>query len=795
VEREADLSGAPMRAARDALCSQILAGTLDPAEFPPRFTTAADEYLTGLLSAAAGRPDPPRITLIAIGGYGRRELCPGSDLDVLLLHDKVRRISEVANAIWYRVWDSGMRLDHSVRTVKETLSVARGDLRAAAGLLDARVIAGDRKLGEELLRKVTELWRAHHRELLESLAEASRERHASFGALPYLLEPDLKESAGGLRDLESMRLAAEALGATPAVATLISPEPLEAAHRLLLRSRVALQARTGTSSDRLLLQEQDEVAAMLGYSDADAYAVDLAAASREVMWAAEDGWRRVLSTLQGPPGRGAGREVEVARGVVLRDGEIALAPGADPSTDPAIVLRVAIAAAEHEVPIDRHCLEHLARDRPELAVPWPAEMRDDFVSLLEHGAAAIPVIEMLDRARLFEWLLPEWTVVRHKPQRNAYHRFTIDRHLLEAVAEAVGLLRDVERPDLLLMATLLHDIGKGRPGDHSEVGRELAAGIMRRMGYPPKDVSVIERIVKRHLLLADTATRRDIDDPETIELVAEALGDVLTLELLAAVTEADSIATGQAAWGAWKASLVRALVKNVRAFLAGESVDSSSTRQVSPRIAALVEAGQLAIDVDGTTVTVVAPDRPGLFALIAATFATNRLNIRQAVVLGVKTASIDMVVDVFEVERDPDTEIDEQRLLRDLGAALAGELPIEERLRSVEEAYARYRRPAAAHSPAVVVLIDVAAGTSAAVVEVRAPDSNGLLHRLASVLTSAGLDVVSARIATLGHEVVDSFYVQEQSTGGRPTAERLEELRPALVGAVEGTHDASRTGP
>ena len=790
---------APLKRVRDALSDDVMNRRLAPLELPGRYTEAADGYLAGLFDDATGE----RVggyALVAVGGYGRRELSPGSDLDIVLLHDKRRNVKQVADAIWYRVWDSGVRLDHSVRTPKEMLSVAGEDLRAILGLLDGRVIAGDRGFAEGVLAKIDELWRSHHRRMLPELALATRERHRAFGELPYLLEPDLKESAGGLRDLEAMSLAARAM---PGLAEVIRPSSLEGAHEILLAARVALHARTGNRSDRLLLQEQDQVAAVLGYADADVFAAALAAAGREVMWASADGFRRTTSVLKGPTGRGGGREVEVDRDVVLRDGEIALAPGADVASDPTLVLRAAAAAARHEAPISPASLDRLERERPQLDGAWPPGMRDAFVSLLEHGHAATPVIETLDRRRLFEWVLPEWTVVRHRPQRNAYHRFTVDRHLLEAAAEAVSLLRQVERPDLLLVGALLHDIGKGRPGDHSEVGRELAAGIVRRMGYQARDVAVVERLVKRHLLLADAATRRDLDDPETIELVAEAVGDVLTLELLAALTEADSIATGPAAWGSWKAALVAALVSNVKALLEGRAPDSTTNRRVSPSIAALVEAGKLAVEVDDSTVTVVAPDRAGLFALVAGTLAMHRLDIRRASALAVGGAEEDgnsgdgrpaMAVEAFAAARDRERPIDEARLLADLERALSGELPIDAHLRTIEEAYARYRRPAAAHSPEVVVLIDETASVTASVVEVRAPDSHGLLHRLAWTLAEAGLDVVSARIATLGHEVVDSFYVRDQSTGERPKAERLEELRPALVAAAHAAGPVGSPG-
>lgn len=782
------MDGASLRAAREALVVGVLEGRLPPSGLPPRYSRAADEYLTRLFAAAVTDPtERSGLALVAVGGYGRAELAPGSDLDVLLLHDRRRDVKAVADRIWYCVWDGGARLDHSVRTAKEAVAVARRDLRALLGLLDARAVCGDVALVTALSAQVRDLWRARRRRLVPELLGAMRERHERFGELPFLLEPNLKESAGGLRDLEVIRLVSRAF---PSIAASVHTDALDRARELLLASRVALHGRTANPADRLVLQEQDGVATLLGFPDADAFAAALAAAGREVMWASGDAARRAESCLAGPAARARSRDRELDRGVLLRDGEVTLPAAAELAEDPDVVLRVAAAAARHEVPIAVAALTRMAAERPQLASPWPAPMGETFVSLLEYGAPATPVLEALDRAGLLEWLLPEWELVRHRPQSNAYHRFTVDRHLLEAAAQAALLLRRVERPDLLLLGALLHDIGKGQPGDHSETGRRVAAAVARRVGLGARDVAVVERLVKRHLLLADTATRRDVEDPETIEVVAEAVGDRLTLDLLEQLTTADSLATGPAAWSPWKASLVAALAANVRALFDGCVEQRSPAEPLDEGVLALVRAGDLAVRVGGPgvfgaravteTVTVVAPDRPGLFALAAGTLAVHGLAIRSATALAVAP----MAVEVFEVEQDPGRPVDVGRLEEDLRQALEGRFEIEGRLRALDEAYSRYRRPAAAKSPAVVVILDEGASASAAVVEVRAPDSHGLLHRLAWCLAAAGLDVVSARIATLGHEVVDSFYLREQHDGSPPRRERLEALRPGLEAAA-----------
>src|SRR5262249_54977260 len=222
---------------------------------------------------------------------------------------------------------------------------------------------------------------------------------------------------------------------------------------------------------------------------------------------------------------------------------------------------------------------------------------------------------------LLEQVLPEWPAVRSKPQRNAYHRFTVDRHLIEAAANAAELVARTDRPDLLVLGALLHDIGKGFPGDHTTVGIDLLGTIGPRMGLPPGDVAVLQSMVRHHLLLPDIATRRDLDDPATITAVADAVGDQLTLGLLAALTEADSLATGPAAWGRWKADLVRELVRRTAHVLGGGSPEDVREDFPTDEHRALAAAGEQVLRGEGDRLTVVAHDRPGLFSRVTGVLA------------------------------------------------------------------------------------------------------------------------------------------------------------------------------
>ncbi len=322
----------------------------------------------------------------------------------------------------------------------------------------------------------------------------------------------------------------------------------------------------------LTLQDQDDVAAAVGL-DADALMARTASIGRAIAWRSDETWYRVRSLLAGPGWAFSRKDRDLGGGLVLRDREVHLTNDANPATHPELALQAAAAAAEHDTRIDRASLVRPGRPRPrDFRRPVAARRRArHLVALLQAGPAALLLIEGLDQLGIWGRILPEWGPVRSRPQRNAYHRFTVDRHLCEAAANAAGLVDRVSRPDLLVLGALFHDIGKGRPGDHTEVGMVLVADLGRHAWVLPAsdDTATLVDMVRHHLLLPDVATRRDVGDPETIDAVVAAVGDLQTLELLDALTEADSLATGPAAWGPWKAGLVAELVDRTAARLGG----------------------------------------------------------------------------------------------------------------------------------------------------------------------------------------------------------------------------------
>ena len=747
---------------------------------------AADEWLRERFAAALNGAGANGLALLAVGGLGRRELLPGSDLDLVLVHDKRKDARGVAERLWYPIWDDLLNLDHSVRTPKEVLAAADGDLKVALGLLDARLVVGDEKLAADVGSRVTRLWQARRERWLRALMASIAARHQEFGDVAFLLEPDLKEGRGGLRDVHALRAAARV---TSVLDTTVGDPTLAHAAGELATVLSALQSVPGLPAasahrTRLLLQDQDAVAEVLGKGDADALMARVAAAARTVAWASDDGWRRVERWIAGPGGRTPGSDRPVGPGLVRRDDEIVVLADADPAADPSLALRAAIASVEGGVPMARASLQRLADETLPPPDPWPEELRRALVRLLDSGPGAIAAIEALDQAGLWVRLIPEWAVVRNRPQRNAFHRFTVDRHLLEAALEASHLVRRVSRPDLLIIGALLHDIGKGHPGDHSKVGETLAMTIARRMGFSPADVHTLGVLARHHLLLPDVATRWDIDDPATTAFVAGVVSDVGELELLAALSEADGRATGPTAWGGWKAELVENLTRRASGLLAGESFEIESPAP-TPAEEALLAARTVGVVGDEHRVTVVTPDAPGMLGIITGVLALHGVDVRGATVTSMGDGMARQTFDVAPAFTHlPPWE----RVRADIEAARDGRLALDTRLAESERAYRRARRARQARPVGpeeVEVSVHPEASDTATVLEVRAPDAAGVLSRIASTLAACGLEIISARATTMGGEVVDAFYVQDLA-GAKIPDDKANEAAKAVAAALSG---------
>ena len=447
-----------LKSQRDVL---IADGALQGLTFTRELARRADEWLRSLAAAAPGA-DEKRMALIATGGYGRGQLA------LLVVHSSHRSVGTFAESLWYPIWDQGFGLDHAVRTPKEVARVAADDLRVSLGLLDGRCIWGSAELAEEVLADVRRAWRSHvgHRWLPELEAQVRR-RHADHGDLADLLEPDIKESHGGLRDLNVLRAIAIAF---PDLERFIAVEAIDEAEEVLLTTRVALHRLAGRDRNTLLLQDQDEIARSVHADDADALMRSVSAAARTVARATDTAWRRRRAWQN--ERHGDVSEVQLLEaGITLEDGEVKLSSDVLVGTDPSLPLRLAAVASEHDAPIAIDSLDTLAAGWSAPDTPWDDEVRNAFLRLLASGPGVIAAVEALEVRDLFTRYLPEWQFVRSYHQRNAYHRYTADRHLLEVVCHGQQLTSTVSRSDLLLFGCLFHDIGNSRTSPRPHAGR------------------------------------------------------------------------------------------------------------------------------------------------------------------------------------------------------------------------------------------------------------------------------------------------------------------------------------
>ncbi|HET7075279.1 MAG TPA: [protein-PII] uridylyltransferase [Mycobacterium sp.] len=784
-----------LAASRRQLLSEAV--ELDAAGLRQAWLELHESWLTAR-AAEIGITDDSGFAIVGIGGLGRRELLPYSDLDLMLVHDNKPAdvLERVADRLWYPLWDANVRLDHSVRTVSGALSVANTDMVVALGMLDARHIAGEARLSTELIGGARRQWRTAIRSRMDELVEMTHARWLRCGRISQRAEPDLKSGRGGLRDVQLL----DAL----AVAQLIDRHgmsnpnvpagSLDAAYLTLLDVRTELHRVSGRGRDLLLAQFADEISASLNFGDRFDLARRLSGAARTIAYHAVTGLRTAQNAL---PRRGVSALVRrpkrrpLDEGVVEYANEIVLARDASPETDVGLVLRVAAAAADNGLPIGAGTLSRLAASAPEMPIPWPSEALDDLLVLLFAGPTALGTIEALDRTGLWGRLLPEWDAIRDLPPRDVAHKWTVDRHVVETAVNAAPLATRVARPDLLALGALLHDIGKGRGVDHSVLGAELALEIAPRLGVAPADVQFLSKLVRHHLLLPIVATRSDLNDPKTIEGVAEALGgDPHLLEVLHALTEADSKATGPGVWSEWKASLIADLVRRCRMMMAGEPLPRADP--TTPHYLALAADHGVHVEItpgDSARtyhVVMVAPYQRGLTSKAAAVLALNSLGVHSATV----NSHEGVAITEFVVSPHFGSPAAAGLLRQQFIGALAGDIDV---LGMVKKRASEAASSASARAGEVVAGVPVTRSTAPPrivwldtaaegqlVLEVRAMDRPGLLALLTRALENAGVDIAWAKVNTFGSTAADVFCIELPTWASEESGDAVSTAQAAV---------------
>ncbi|MFM1787322.1 MAG: putative protein uridylyltransferase [Actinomycetota bacterium] len=736
-------------------------------------TQVTDQWLSSLAKSAGF--DSHKVSLVAVGGYGRKELCAGSDLDILLLHhqnEKPEEIARLADAIWYPIWDSGLSLDHSVRDISQVRRMATADFKVVLGLLDARVIYGDEQLLTEVRASVLADWRSLSKERLSELHQSALERKHRFGDLAHLLEPDLKESYGGLRESTILRAIAASW------VTDVNRERVDEAHQILLDVRDALHRVTGRSTDKLTMHEQFEVAKSLGIESDDVLLKRVSLAARALAYESDLAWARVQKVTAKKPLFKTKKiskdfRAPLADGVVVQDDEVVLARDANPAIDPGLGWRVAAAASQSGLNVSQSTLSRLVNELTPLANPWPKEVLSSLVSFLGSGQAMVQVWEAFDQHGLINRMLPQWEPMQAAPQRNALHIYTVDRHSIECVVQASILSRMVARPDLLLVGALFHDIGKPHKGDHSTVGAQLMDGIAKQLGFSDDDAQTLVQMVQHHLVLPEIATRRDLEDPATIAFVANKIQNRGLLELLHYLTIADSKATSEQTWSEWKASLVRDLVNRVEASFVGKELPATqgleTTFPFEPSISTEIKVVNSGAQSD---IYISTKDRVGLIADIAGAMRVLRLDIKSAQFETDNQIALQhwQVIPLFGDA--PETK----KIILELQIAINSPEIVFKELQKVKTS--KVHRGFIPPKPLVRFI--EGASTKADVFEVRSHDESALLYRIAHIVAMEKLTINAARIDTIGSEVVDVLYLS--TTEGQ----RLDEITKAeLIFKVE----------
>jgi len=781
------------------------------------------EILDGCLRELFGASAPvPGVALVALGGYGRAMLTPGSDVDLLILHDGPNGevVASLAERLLYPLWDAGLRVGHAVRTPAECADAVSG-LAAATAMIDGRPLEGDSALWERAHAGVLEPVRADPRAFAARLADDRIARRDRFGSVSSLLEPDVKEGAGGLRDVQALGWLQVAVGSALEEAGLVRAterRAVDEAEEFLVRVRSALHLETGRGSDKLVLEQQPPIAAGMGFVDepglpaVDGLMRSVFEHARQVEHVTTSAFDRYLRGSSPLP------EVEPTPDGILR----------------AFVSVVRERGVMPAVALDAMTPEAIPDDA------WPDEVRDAFLELLRSGPAAAGALEILDRIGLLERYLPAWSDVRCRPQRDPYHRSSVDVHLLEAFATASSLLEDpgddplaVEAAsaegdrDALLLGALLHDIGKTGHGDHVAVGADVARRTLEHMGVAEPTAGLAEFLVAEHLLLSDTATRRDLEDEELVHGLATTIGEPSRLAALSLLTIADARATGPLAWTPWRAALVRELVVRVGRVLERGDVEPGTAERLSVRAdeirAALASEDPAEVDRflmrmprgyvstvpaervaahfglvartmgaqevrtaasegsrSGTyELAVAAADRAGLLSMIAGALSLAGLSILTAQVFTTEDA---VALDLFEVEGAFETEVGEDRWREVRGTlrrAIEGRLSLDHRVHAKRAHYPRPRQDVP-----VTITVDNDASDFFTVVEVGAPDRLGLLFDITRTLAELQLDVHIAKVATFGVRVVDAFYVRDALGRRVEDPSQVAEIEQALRSSI-----------
>ena len=827
-------------------------------------------YATSLFPAMA------EVAVAATGGYGRRVLAPFSDIDLLFLTALTPSPEALRGVefMLYFLWDLGLKVGHATRSVDDCLTEAEADTTVRTSLLDARLIAGDAALFARFHERF-EATRIENLPQFFAAKQAERDaRHRRFGDSPFVVEPYIKEGRGGLRDLQTLYWLARSLFGISTIPELVDAEGKAAGIitanecRLALRSwdflwtlRFHLHYVAGRAEERLTFDLQPVVGARMGYQrhgrqdGVERFMRHYFLTAREVTRLTHVLEPALQRAALGPPAVSPATDGELAEaGFVLADGQLLLAKGRDFATEPQLMLDMLRTARDRGLVLHPLAMRALIRnERRAVALRGDADAAAVFMDLLcgrdaEHNHSdGARWLKVMNETGFLGRYLPDWARIVGQMQFDTYHVFTVDEHTIEAVRVlnqlekgdlsdiapvASGLVDHLQSRRALYVAMIMHDIAKGRGGDHSELGAELALEVGPTLGLSAEETETVSWLVLHHLLLSQTAFKRDIDDPKTILDLADTIQSPERLRLLLVLTVADMRAVSAKVWNGWKATLLRELYARVAEVLAGGL--ATTERDVRVSRAKTAAAGQLpdwpVADIERfqslgyggywlsfdpetharhaalireaerreapltvettplparavTEIVVYAADHAGLFSRIAGALAVAGASIVDA---RIHTLTNGMALDTFWVQDAAGGPFDAPHRLARLYVlieqALSGRLRLAAEIRKASTALLG-RRMRAIHVPPRVV-IDNRASNTHTVLEVNGRDRPGLLHDVTAAISEAGLQIASAHVTTYGVRAVDVFYVKDVFGLKIENDRKLAQLRDSLLAAL-----------
>ena len=828
--------------------------------------------------------EPEKLAVVATGGYGRGVLAPFSDIDLLFITrvEPSATTLAVVEFMLYFLWDLGLKVGHATRSVDECLQDAERDMVIRTSMIDARLLAGEAALFDEFNERFVSFCRADGAGAFLVAKQAERDsRHHRYGDSPFLVEPNIKEGRGGLRDLQTLYWMTRYVFGTQVMGELVGPDSPgggiltgnEAKHArrswsFLWTVRFHLHYVAGRAEDRLTFDLQPVVGARMGYTrhgrqdGVERFMRHYFLTAREITRIAAVLEPAIVRAALGPPATQPETDRALfEQGFVLADGKLMSAPGRDFEREPINMLRILQVARDRHLELHPLALRALIRhERLAITLRGDPAASAIFTDLLCDGdntrrAEAAP--RRADGARWLNTLnetgflgryIPDWARIVGQMQFDTYHVFTVDEHTIEAIRVlnrlergelneiapiASSLVEDLQSRRALYVATLLHDIAKGRGGDHSELGAEIALEVGPALGLSGEETETVSWLVLHHLLLSQTAFKRDIDDPKTILDLADTIQSPERLKLLLVLTVADMRAVSAKVWNGWKATLLRELFGRVADVLAGglatterdvrvarakeaavalldgwpaEQIQSfldlgypgywlSFDPETHARHARLIRDAEyrhapLTVDTqplpsrEVTEVTIYTADHAGLFTRIAGALAVAGASIVDA---RIHTLTNGSALDTFWIQDAAGGTFDAPHRLARLHVlieqALSGRLNIGTEMKRASAALLGRRMRAIHVSPRVV--IDNRASNTHTVLEVNGRDRPGLLHDVTAAISEQGLQIASAHVTTYGVRAVDVFYVKDVFGLKVENERKLAALRDALLAALQ----------